>query len=199
GGLRFTRAYAHNVVTLPSHANILSGRYPFEHGVRDNSGFRFPGTVETLATRLKALGYRTGAFVTAFPLPSPFALTRASHLSPLPSRFGLTRGFDLYDDRFLTGAGPGPTEEERPGPLTVSAALAWRQAGGGPSFLWVHLYEPHFPYAPPEPFASRFRDDPYLGEVAAADAALRPLLGPLLDQGRDGRTPVLPPAHHRQP
>src|SRR5262249_56758060 len=75
-----------NVVALPSHANILSGRYPIAHGVRDNSGFRFPGDVPTLATLLKARGYRTGAFVSAF---------------PLRSRFGLARGFDVYDDRFL--------------------------------------------------------------------------------------------------
>ena len=67
-GVRFDRAHAHNVVTLPSHANILSGRYPFVHGVRDNAGFRFPDTVDTLATVLKGRGYRTGAFVSAFPL-----------------------------------------------------------------------------------------------------------------------------------
>src|SRR3970282_424605 len=85
GGVRFDFAHAHNVVTLPSHANILSGRYPFDHGVRENSGFRFPANIETLATLLKARAYRTGAFVSAF---------------PLDSRFGLTRGFDEYDDRY---------------------------------------------------------------------------------------------------
>src|SRR5213594_1324823 len=83
-GVRFERAYAHNVVTLPSHANILSGRYPLQHGVRDNSGFRFPAETASLATILKAAGYRTGAFVSAF---------------PLDARFGLGRGFDRYDDR----------------------------------------------------------------------------------------------------
>ncbi|HTT26012.1 MAG TPA: sulfatase-like hydrolase/transferase, partial [Thermoplasmata archaeon] len=57
-GVRFDDAHAHNVVTLPSHANILSGRYPFDHGVRDNQGFRFPKTVDTLATLLHARGYR---------------------------------------------------------------------------------------------------------------------------------------------
>src|SRR5712691_8533840 len=62
-GVRFADAHAHNVVTLPSHANILSGRYPLDHGVRDNSGFRFPPGEETLATLLKARGYRTAAFV----------------------------------------------------------------------------------------------------------------------------------------
>ncbi len=176
-GVHFTRAYAHNVVTLPSHSNILSGCYPFEHGVRDNAGFRFPATVETLATRLNALGYRTGAFVSAF---------------PLASRFGLARGFDVYDDRFLSGGtGPGHADEERPGPATVAAARQWLAEGSGPAFLWLHLYEPHFPYAPPEPFASRFPDEPYLGEVAAMDAALEPVLAPLLEEGRSGRTVVV--------
>src|SRR5262245_49830714 len=106
GGLQFTRAYAHNVVTLPSHANILSGRYPFGHGVRDNAGFRFPADQETLATRLAARGYRTAAFVSAF---------------PLAARFGLGRGFAVYDDRFLSGGRVGAAEEERPGAATVAA------------------------------------------------------------------------------
>src|SRR6266536_3376494 len=85
-GVRFEDAHAHNVVTLASHANILSGRYPTDHGVRDNSGFRFPAGIETLATLLQARGYATGAFVSAF---------------PLASRFGLARGFDVYDDSFV--------------------------------------------------------------------------------------------------
>ena len=67
-GVRFETAHAHNVITLPSHANLLSGQYPLKHGVRDNSGFRFPADQPTLASRLKAKGYRTGAFVSAFPL-----------------------------------------------------------------------------------------------------------------------------------
>jgi hypothetical protein len=83
GGARFSQAHAQTVVTLPSHANILSGRYPFRHGVRENAGFRFPPAMDTLATLLKARGYRTGAFVSAF---------------PLDVRFGLGRGFDVYDD-----------------------------------------------------------------------------------------------------
>ena len=85
GDVRFARANAHNVVTLPSHSNILSGRHPFGHGVRDNAGFRFPRGTDTLATILKRQGYRTGAFVSAF---------------TLDSRFGLDAGFDVYDDGF---------------------------------------------------------------------------------------------------
>jgi arylsulfatase A-like enzyme/Tfp pilus assembly protein PilF len=167
GGVRFTNAHAHNVVTLPSHANILSGHLPFEHGVRDNAGFRFPKTLDTLATRLAARGYRTGAFVSAF---------------TLESRFGLDRGFDVYDDRFADGAAPDAfVLPERTGFETVAAARAWLAGGDGrPSFAWVHLYDPHAPYRPPEPFASRFPGHPYLGDVAAADAALEPLLAPIV-------------------
>jgi Tfp pilus assembly protein PilF len=182
-GVRFENAHAHTVVTLPSHANILSGRLPMDHGVRDNSGFRFPGGVDTLATLLKARGYRTGAFVSAF---------------PLAARFGLARGFDVYDDAFVDAAGPAAfLVQERPGTETVARARRWLDAGGGaPSFAWVHLYEPHFPYAPPEPFAARSGGDRYAGEVAAADDALGPLLEPVLAQGEAGRTLIVLTADH---
>lgn len=181
-GVRFERAHAQNVVTLPSHADILSGRYPLEHGVHDNGAFRFPRDVDTLATLLKARGYRTGAFVSAF---------------PLDSRFGLDRGFDVYDDRFGGEPGAGALFfQERPGTATVAAARQFIDAGAEPFFCWVHLYEPHFPYEPPEPFASRFHDQPYLGEVAAADAALEPLLSPLLAAGAKGDVLVVLTADH---
>jgi arylsulfatase A-like enzyme/Tfp pilus assembly protein PilF len=183
GGVRFEEAHAHNVVTLPSHTNLLSGRYPPEHGVRDNTGFRFPSTLPTLATLLKAGGWQTGAFVSAF---------------PLNARFGLARGFDVYDDRL---GGTETTSEflvpERKGAKTVAAALAWLQKTGGQrTFAFVHLYEPHFPYVPPEPFATRFRADPYHGEVATADAALEPLLAPILAAGSAGRTLVVLTSDH---
>ena len=183
-GVRFERAHAHNVITLPSHANILSGQYPFGHGVRDNSGFRFPPGTATLATILKARGYRTGAFVSAF---------------PLDSRFGLDNGFEVYDDR-LGGAETTQTAflvPERRGPETVASARRWLgEHRGERVFCWVHLYEPHFPYEPPEPLASRFRAQPYQGEVAAADAALEPLLRPLLEAGDGGRTLVVLTGDH---
>jgi arylsulfatase A-like enzyme/tetratricopeptide (TPR) repeat protein len=182
-GVRFERAHAQNVVTLPSHANILSGRYPLAHGVRDNSGFHFPADVDTLATILKREGYHTGAFVSAF---------------PLDSRFGLDRGFDVYDDRL--GDPESRTAfimQERSGATTVAAAREWRAAqGGAKTFTWVHLYEPHFPYAPPEPFASRFAQDLYHGEVSAVDAIARLLLEPLLQAGTSGRTLVVLTADH---
>jgi arylsulfatase A-like enzyme/thioredoxin-like negative regulator of GroEL len=182
GGRVFPDTHAHNVVTLPSHTNILTGLYPYQHGVRDNTGFRLPAAVPTLATVLHAAGYATGAFVGGF---------------PLDSQYGLGHGFDLYDDRYTRGS---ENEEfalaERRGDEVVAAALAWwRQQQGKPRFLWVHLFDPHAPYAPPEPFATRFADAPYLGEVAAADSFLAPLLGPFLD-GREPAPFVVVTADH---
>jgi tetratricopeptide (TPR) repeat protein len=159
-GIRFAEARAHNVTTLPSHANILAGRYPFDHGVRDNGGFRFPSTQDTLATLLSARGYRTGAFVSAF---------------PLDSRFGLDRGFDVYDDS-VTGAEPQTAflVQERAGVETVARARAWLDTPDPrPAFCWIHLYEPHFPYP-----------RGYEADVSAADAALAPLLAPILGDAR---------------
>ena len=182
-GVRFEQAHAQNVVTLPSHANILSGRYPLDHGVRDNSGFRFPRGTETMATILKRAGYRTGAFVSAF---------------PLDSRFGLDRGFDVYDDRLGDPeASSAFMMQERAGPQTLAAAQAWLAAQrSAKKFMWLHLYEPHFPYEPPEPFASRYASSLYHGEVAYADSVLAPLLEPLLNAGKSGRTLVVLTGDH---
>jgi arylsulfatase A-like enzyme/thioredoxin-like negative regulator of GroEL len=181
-GVRFETAHAHNTVTLPSHANLLSGRYPFDHGVRDNAGFRFPRETETLATLLKGRGYATGAFVSAF---------------ALDSRFGLDRGFDVYEDSFGDAAEAGRFRlPERPGRETVRLAREWVARQEGPWLAWVHLYEPHAPYRPSAAFAAAFRGQPYLGEVREADEALRPLLEPLLEAGRAGRTIVAVTSDH---
>ena len=182
-GVRFEQARAQNVVTLPSHSNILSGRYPFDHGIRDNAAFRFPAAKDTLATVLQRAGYRTAAFVSAF---------------PLDSRFGLDRGFSVYDDRLGDPEKrAGFLMQERPGAATIAAARAWMSAqGSAKTFVWVHLYEPHFPYAPPEPFASRFASDLYHGEVSYADSLLQPLLEPLLSQGKEDRTLIILTSDH---
>ena len=161
-GARFTFAHAHAVVTLPSHTSILTGRLPYEHGMRDNSGFRVKDGTETLATRLKAAGFATGAFVGGF---------------PLTKRFGLTPGFDVYDDQMpaLTGA-LAISMPERTADVVVGRAVDWIGAQHSRFFSWVHLFDPHSPYAPPEPHLARHAASPYHGEVAWTDQALSPLL-----------------------
>ena len=180
-GVVFESAHASSVVTLPSHATILTGLYPPDHGVRDNTGFRLDASIPTIATIARERGWATGAFVAAF---------------PLDSRYGLDRGFEVYDDGYAPSGTPGEfSMPERAGPEVVSAALAWwRAREGRPRLLWVHLYEPHAPYRPAPPFAEKFRADPYLGEVSAADAALAPLFD-ALDQ-EPGRTLAVVTSDH---
>ena len=110
-GMRFEFAHAHAVLTLPSHVSILSGVYPFQHGVRDNSGFRVsPGTV-TAATLLKQQGFATAAFIGGY---------------PLDGQFGLDPGFDLYDDRLDDVAQSSEfVLAERRADAVVKSALAW--------------------------------------------------------------------------
>jgi len=161
-GARFTFAHAHTVVTLPSHTSILSGQLPYEHGMRDNSGFRVKAATPTLATRLKARGFATGAFVGGF---------------PLTKRFGLTRGFDVYDDQMPETRGAIEISmPERRADLVVGRALDWIGRQNGKFFAWVHVYDPHSPYKAPDEFASRYAQDPYAAEVAFVDHALGPLL-----------------------
>jgi arylsulfatase A-like enzyme/Tfp pilus assembly protein PilF len=154
-GTRFLHAYATAPMTLPSHASMLTGRYPAEHGTHENS--RALGEAQPLvAVELEKGGYATAAFVSSF---------------VLDRQFGLARGFDRYDDELVGGA------LERPARETTDRAVAWlASAPASPLFVWVHYYDPHAPYAPPEPFRSRFASDPYRGEVAYADTELGRLL-----------------------
>jgi arylsulfatase A-like enzyme/Tfp pilus assembly protein PilF len=172
-GARFDFAHAHAVVTLVSHASLLTGRYPYEHGIRDNTGYRLRPDQPTAATLLKAHGFATAAFVGGF---------------PLDRRFGLTPGFDVYDDRMTRAGATGEVDErERPADIVVKSALDWIGAQPGKWFAWVHVYDPHEPYQPPGEFAARFASDPYLGEVSWTDAAL----GPLFDKLRGLNRPTL--------
>jgi arylsulfatase A-like enzyme/Flp pilus assembly protein TadD len=171
-GVRFTFAHAHAVVTLPSHVSILTGRYPFEHHVRDNAGFRLDDSVETLAEAARAKGFATGAFIGAF---------------PLDRQFGLAQGFEVYED--LGGREVAPADfafTERPAAEVVSIARAWIERQPQPWLAWVHVFDPHSPYAPPAPFDTQYPGDPYAGEVAYTDSAL----GPLLDLARRSARPT---------
>lgn len=156
-GAKFDFAHAHAVVTLASHASILSGRYPYEHGIRDNTGYRFPQTTPTAATALKSAGFATGAFVGGF---------------PLDHRFGLNLGFDKYDDNLAPSTSSESGERERRADAVVSSALQWINDQQGKWFSWVHVYDPHITYAAPQEWAAKFPSDPYLAEVSWTDYAL---------------------------
>jgi arylsulfatase A-like enzyme/Flp pilus assembly protein TadD len=180
-GIVYTNAHAHNVVTLASHANILTGLYPYQHGIRDNAGFTLNASTPTIASVLHDAGFATAAFVGAF---------------PLDSRFGLTHGFDVYDDHFKQSGDPlGFDVAERPGGETVTLASKWwSDHAQSRRFLWVHLYEPHAPYTPPTPYDGEYRDRPYYGEVAAADHFLSLLIDPILQS--DPKTLVIVTGDH---
>lgn len=158
-GVLFEKAVSQVPVTLPSHTCLLTGTYPVFNGVRDNGSFRLDATHETLAEAFRRAGYHTGAFVGSF---------------ALDSRFGLDRGFDVYDDYY------GDTSEyndfaisERPAESVLRSAMKWLgTARDKPWFAFVHLYDPHAPYAPPPPFREQFRSDLYRGEIAYVDRAL---------------------------
>ena len=180
-GILFRRAFAHTPMTLPSHANILLGVTPLVHGVHDNANFIVPKGIPNLAVWLKGKGYATGAFVGSF---------------PLDSRFGLTPGFDVYDDNY---GSQGPNDMmfvERKADAVIDLARRWLSAQKGPWFLWVHCFDPHQPYDPPEPYRTRFRDTPYDGEVAYVDAALGKLFAFLKERKLEENTVTVLTADH---
>ena len=147
-GRRFTRAYASVPETLPSHTSMMTGLYPAGHGIHENARTLAPEH-PLLSERLQHAGYRTAAFV------SSFVLAR---------RFGLGRGFDTYDDVEST---------ERSARETTDRAIEYLRGGSDkPQLLWVHYFDAHAPYTPPEPFRTRYAKNPYLGEVAAVDEQL---------------------------
>jgi choline-sulfatase len=152
-GRRFRQAYATAPETLPSHASMMTGLYPAGHGVHENAR-ALAAAYPVAAERLREAGYSTAAFV------SSFVLAR---------QFGLARGFDVYDDEVAVERGARETTERAIAHLNQASSTA-------PLLLWVHYFDPHAPYAPPEPFRSRLRAPParaaYLGEIAAMDEQL---------------------------
>ncbi|MCU0303460.1 MAG: sulfatase-like hydrolase/transferase [Thermoanaerobaculales bacterium] len=167
-GFRFPAAVAPAPLTLPSHASILTGLVPRRHGARDNGQVVAPGVV-SLAERLAARGYATGAVVAGF---------------PLDAMFGLDRGFASYDDTLPV---QGQAWGERSALEVTAASLEWLTGleAGRPFFLWVHYYDPHDPYEPPPEFRRSGPRGAYDGEVAAVDAAVGVLRAGLADRGLD--------------
>ena len=167
-GVRFEQALSPAPLTLPSHASLLSGRVPRRHGVRDNAGFKLDPKIPLLTERLRDAGYATAAFVSA---------------AVLDRDGGLARGFATYDDIVRVGDRRAFDYQERAASQTVDALLPRLPSVKPPFFLWVHLYDPHAPYVPPEPYASRFKDRPYDGEIAFMDSQVGRILEALRRTG----------------
>jgi len=166
----FQNAYTHAPLTLPAHLSMLTGLLPFEHGVRDNLGYRLDVKAHpTLAQLLKEKGYATGGAVSAY---------------VLRGGSGIGEGFDAYEDKIVAPAGSDALGRvQRPGGETAALASAWVDTvKDRPFFLFFHVYEPHAPYEPPEPFKSRY-PLAYDGEIATADA----IVGDLLEDLRRAR------------
>jgi choline-sulfatase len=159
-GVVFEHAMSVAPLTLPAHCSIFTGRFPPQHGVRDNGGFFLSPKQTTLATLLKRHGFQTGAVVGAF---------------VLDGKWGLNQGFDTYIDQFELPESRGFSlgEVQRTGDDVVKLALPWLEKVKQERFFaWLHFYDPHAPYEPPEPFATRYGPHPYLGEIAFMDSQL---------------------------
>jgi arylsulfatase A-like enzyme/Tfp pilus assembly protein PilF len=161
-GIVFDDVYSHCPLTLPSHTSLLTGRLPLHHGVRDNIGYTVASDEKTLASRLKGAGYATGAAISAY---------------VLRHQTGIDRGFDFFDDAIeMAGTGESLSDTQRDGGLTVDALSTWIDGRAGDRvFAFLHLYEPHTPYAPPP---SHRLAQPYDGEIAYADE----LVGRFMDR-----------------
>ncbi len=173
--VRYINARSVAPLTLPAHASMLTGLYPPRHGVRDNGLCPLPQSALTVAERAKAAKIQTAAFVSALVLDRAFALDQ---------------GFETYDQP------PRPEQQvsshyvERGAAQTFESVRAWmsKRDPERPFFLWIHIYEPHVPYAPPRQFLDQARGDAYRGEIAAADAALGKWLEELSADGTLSRT-----------
>lgn len=180
-GVVFERAFAHNPTTLPSHTNILLGTTPLHHGVHDNSKFKVAEEFLTFAEYLKELGYATGAFIGAF---------------PLDSRFGLAQGFDVYDESYPSDTSAEFAAPERRAEEVIRSAVNWIAGQRSRWFSFIHLWDPHTPYSPPEPFMSRYKGDPYSGEVAYVDSQLGNLFDFLERKDLTGSTLIVLTGDH---
>lgn len=184
-GLRFSEAVTVAPITLVAHSSLFTGTYPTTHGVRHNAEYRLGDGASTLAELLKGAGYETAAFVSAF---------------VLDARYGLAQGFEHYDDRVETAPGNAfaAGTNERNAEKVTNAALAWLRARQEtrPFFAWVHYFDPHAPYQPPEPYATRFAGRLYDGEIAFMDAQLGRLLAELEALNLGGRTLILVSGDH---
>ena len=181
-GVLFQQAVAQVPLTLPSHCSILTGLSPRATGVRDQAGFSLAKEQTTLAELFKSSGYETAAFVGA---------------SVLNSAGGLAQGFDVYSDLTSVTGKTAEGETQRRGDAVITEALQWILASGRkPFFVWIHLFDPHTPYSPPEPYKSQYAASPYDGEVAYIDSLLGNLVSALNERKLEQSTTVLFTSDH---
>ena len=177
-GTRFAQAMSSAPLTLPAHSSMFTGRFPPEHGVRDNGGFYLNQEQTTLAEMLKAKGFATGGFIAAF---------------VLDRKWGINQGFDEYFDDFDISERRGRSmgNIQRPGNEVVDKALPWIDSVKDKRFFaWIHLYDPHTPYDPPEPFKTEYTGHPYRGEVAFTDAQVGRVVAFLEERGLLDKTVI---------
>ena len=169
-GVRFEQDVSQVPLTLPSHCSLLTGLGPNATGVRDQAGFTLALDRPTLATLLKSAGFETAAFVGS---------------SILNAETGLGAGFETYVNVSpATGASPGSEGLERRGSDVMNDAVRWiGTAGRGRFFAWIHLFDPHTPYSPPEPYRTQYASRPYDGEIAFVDSLIGQLTRELADKG----------------
>ena len=183
-GILFKNTVSSAPITLPSHISIFTGLFPPSHGVHDNSGFVLDPKVTTITEVLHENGFKAAAFLGGF---------------PLDSRFGLNQGFDYYDDSYppMISKTTGLRMPERKAEEVVDSALNWLQKQTSNHwFIFVHLYDPHFPYRPPERFQKLYSQDLYAGEVAYADEQVGRILDFLKSKKLDQKTLVILTSDH---
>ena len=184
-GIRFDNAASTVPFTLPAHSSIMTGLYPPRHGIRENVGYFLGDATPTVAELLDAGGRDTAGFVSAF---------------VLDSRWGIGRGFDRYFDDFggeeMESHNLGAVQ--RPGNETIAEAVRWLDGHEPmkPFFLWLHLYDPHDPYTPPEPYKSQYAGHPYRGEVAFTDSLIGGFRKDLEERGLLDRSLVILTGDH---
>src|SRR5262245_49483552 len=181
-GVRFSQAFSPAPITLVAHASLLTGLPPFAHGLRDNGAGCLGPEVDTYPRFLGAHGYHTVAVI------GSVVLARG---------FGLGQGFAIYDDQCPAGRVSGGFRARRASDVTDAALrhLAERPRDK-PCFLWLHFFDPHDPYEPPEPYKDRFKDRPYDGEIAYADSELGRVIAALRQEGILENTLVVCCADH---
>ena len=183
-GILFRWAFTPVPLTLPAHSSLLTGLLPFSHGVRDNGTHHLSADHETLAELFKAHHYTTAAFVSAF---------------VLDAKWGIAQGFDHFYDEFTVVAAErvAMAAIQRPAGEVWSEGRSWLRSHANEKFFaWLHFFDPHTPYDPPEPYKTRYQLSPYDGEVAYVDSVLAEVVSELEELGLLEKTAILLASDH---